>query len=203
MAQMKKTFLSLAFGGLFFMVPGLLIFMLIMKAIHLLTPIGSKISTFFELETILGEIAVITICIVLILTICFISGSFIQKGFFKKWSNRFEEQLFILFPTVQTMRYRLVGDQEMVINEFWHAVIIAEDDDVYNIAFITDSTDKFYTLYIPDAPKIDAGEVRYVAKDKLTFYPITTKQAMSSLYTFGKGLDIETIIKENQKNRLE
>lgn len=94
----------------------------------------------------------------------------------------------------------MIKNQGSVINEFWQATLI-EEEDSFRIAFITDESEDFVTLYIPDAPKIDAGEVRYMKKEKLTHYPISMRDAMGTLYNFGKDLDVQSIINKD-KNHL-
>ncbi|MBD0824230.1 DUF502 domain-containing protein [Aestuariibaculum marinum] len=194
MAKFKTPSRSLIIGGLFFLTPVLFIILLGTKAIALITPLAVKITEAFGLHSVFGGAAVLIVCLLIIIAICVISGYFIQKGVFKKWSTNIEEKLFVHFPSVQILKYRMIGDQEMVINEFWDAIILEEDKDRYNIAFITATTDKFITLFIPDAPRLDAGEVRYVPKESINYYPISMKQAMAGLYSFGKEIDIETVI---------
>ncbi|MCR8666562.1 hypothetical protein NO995_02635 [Aestuariibaculum sp. M13] len=194
MAKFKPPSSSLIVGGLFFLTPVLFIILLGSKAIALLTPIAVKISEAFGLHSVFGGAAVLIVCVLIIVVICLISGYFIQRGVFSKWSNNIEEKLFVHFPSIQILKYRMIGDQETVINEFWEAIILEEEKDRYNIAFITERTNEFITLFIPDAPRLDAGEVRYVPKESITYYPISMKQAMSGLYSFGKGMGIENIV---------
>ncbi len=193
MTSLKKSTRSLIVG-IFFLLPVLLIVVLATKFIGFLTPIGTKIVEMFDLHTVFGKTAVLIVTILLFVSLCVICGYFLQKGIFKKWSNSMEEQLFIHFPSIQVLKYRMVENKANVINEFWQAVLLEEDGN-FSIAFITHQSEKFVTLYIPDAPKIDAGEVRYVSKENFKHYPISMHQAMSALYNFGKGLNLDEIVK--------
>jgi hypothetical protein len=48
----------------------------------------------------------------------------------------------------------------------WQAILLQENT-YYRVAFITDqSIPDFLCIFLPDAPRIDAGEVRYVRKDE-------------------------------------
>lgn len=199
MKSFRKS-LQLLSLGLFFILPFIIIVLLGSKVIHILKPLGLKISQAFDLHTIFGEASVLIICILIIFLACVLCGYFIQKGIFTKWSSSIEEQLFIHFPSIQVLKYRMIKNQGSVINEFWQATLI-EEEDSFRIAFITDESEDFVTLYIPDAPKIDAGEVRYMKKEKLTHYPISMRDAMGTLYNFGKDLDVQSIINKD-KNHL-
>jgi len=172
------------------MVPLLLVLVVTTKVFHLVLPVGRKISNALDLHSVFGKASVAIVCIILILLFCLISGLLIEKGFVKKWSDNVEEKLFIHFPSLQMLKYRLIGDKKSVINEFWQAVLVYEDGG-YSIAFITETSEKFVTLFFPDAPKIDAGQVKYILKEEFKYIPITMKEAMSSLYSFGKNMTIE------------
>ncbi len=194
MSAFKKSARVLIFGGLFFMIPIIIGFVLFKHFYQILTPLAKRISHVFQLNSIFGSATLLIICILLFLIICFIGGYLIEKGILKKWSATFEKKLFVFFPSLQIIKFRLIGDQDTVINEFWQAILFKEDS-YYKIAFITDTQEKFLAIYIPDAPKLDAGEVRYVDIEMFEYYPIRMKQAMSAIYDFGGGLDIETITK--------
>lgn len=90
------------------------------------------------------------------------------------------------------LKFRLIGDKHQVVHDFWQAIVF-EDDGCYSIAFITEETKTFLTIYFPDAPKIDAGEIRYFPREKCQYFKISMKEAMSAIYNFGKGLDIEAL----------
>ena len=177
-------------GGLFFIIPLLLIIMAIKKTFQLVLPVARRLSVALELHTILGKASVIIICVILILLICLFGGYLVQKGFVKKWSNNVEEKLFILFPSFQILKYRIIDDKNNTLNELWNAILFKEDT-YYKIAFITETSESFITIFIPDAPKMDAGEIRYVPKNELEYHNISMKEAMSSLYGFGKGMDVD------------
>lgn len=201
MNSLKSTTCSLIIG-VFFMLPVLLIVVLATRIITVLKPLGSKIAQIFDLHSIFGQASVLIVSILLFLGICILCGYFIQKGIFKKWSNSIEEQLFIYFPSLQVLKYRMIENKANVINEFWQAILL-EEEEHFNIAFITEKSDLFLTLYIPDAPKIDAGEVRYVKRENINYYPISMHDAMLALYNFGKGLDIKKIIENSNSENLE
>lgn len=195
--MLKNAMRSLVIG-LFFILPVLLIFVLASKLVGFLAPLGKKISALFDLHTLFGQASVVIVSVLLFMLICILCGHFIKKGIFKKWSNNIEEQLFVYFPSLQVLKYRIIENKENIINEFWQAILL-EDDGNFNIAFITEESEVFFTLYIPDAPKIDAGEVRYIRKEKATYYPISMHDAMLAIYNFGKGINIENVIKNNKR----
>lgn len=178
------------------MIPILLGIVLWKHFFNFLKPLAKTISKTFQLNSIFGSASVIIICVLIFILLCYLGGFLIEKGILKKWSAAFEKKLFVFFPSLQIIKFRLIGDQEKVINEFWQAIIFKEDN-FYKIAFITDKKDTYMAIYIPDAPKLDAGEVRFVEIKTFSYHTIGMKQAMSAIYNFGEGIDIKAIKNNN------
>jgi len=172
MPVLKKSTRSTIVGGLFFMLPLLILLVAGKKIFLIISPLGRKLSNLLELHSVIGKVSVLIASFFLILLICMLSGLLIEKEFVKKWSNNVEGKLFIHLTSLQMLKYRLIGDKKSVTNEFWHAPLILEDSG-YSIAFITESTENFITPSFPDAPKIDAGQVRYFPKKDFIYHTIT------------------------------
>ncbi|WP_435132660.1 hypothetical protein [Formosa sp. A9] len=182
-----KYFLS---GTLFIVVPLLLVIMLSGKALHLLTPITHKVTEALDLKSVFGPAAVLVVGLLMLVLIGVLCGYFLLNWFLKHWSNTFEERLFYFLPSFQMMKYRLVEEDVYKKQNFWEPILLKEET-FYLIAFITDkSHPEVIAVYVPDAPKMDAGEVRYFKKGDIEYLPITMKQAMNALNHFGKGMDV-------------
>ena len=193
MAVISKSSRTLIFGGLFFIIPVLLV-IVGWKQIHqTLKPISTKISETFDLNTIFGPASIIIVTLILLIIICFIAGLLVEKGIVRNWSSGLEKKLFIFLPSLQMLKFRLIGDKDTIINDVWEGILFKEDS-FYRIGFITDRSANYITIYVPDAPKIDAGEVRYVIKKDFEYYSLSMKEAMSAIYNFGEGLDVEKFI---------
>jgi uncharacterized membrane protein len=199
MAVFNKSTRSLIVGGLFFSIPLIMVLILWKHFAGVIRPIAEKISDLFQLRSIFGPASILIVCIIFFLILCYLGGLLIEKGIIKKWSAKFEKKLFVFFPSLQIVKFRLMDDDQNAINEFWPAIIFKEDI-YYKIGFITEQKDVFTAVYIPDAPKLDAGEVRYMVNKNFEYYPITMKQAMSAIYDFGEGLDIASIIQQAVDN---
>jgi uncharacterized membrane protein len=198
MTHFNKSFRALTFGGLFFIIPIVMIVFVIKQVYGVLHPIGNLLSEEFGLNSLFGKSAVLIVTIILLLFICFLAGLLIEKGLVKNWSASFEKKLFVVLPSLQMFKFRLFGDKSVAINDIWQGVIFKEDT-FYKIGFITEKKENHTAIYIPDAPKIDAGEVRYMINSEFEYYPISMKDAMAAIYNFGEGLDIEAIIAASKK----
>lgn len=199
MAVIKKSSRALIFGGLFFMIPFLIAIVAWKQVYAILAPIGKKISFTLHLHSIFGKASVLIVTLILIFLLCYIAGLLIEKGIVKNWSSNFEKKLFAISPTLQMLKFRLIGDKSNIVNEFWQGIVFKEEN-TFRIGFITEKKEHFTAVYIPDAPKLDAGELKYMDNKHFEYYNITMKEAMSAIYSFGEGLDIENILKNNDKS---
>lgn len=198
MHKVKNSTRALIFGGLFFMIPLFIIVVLIDSFFETIIPLVESLTKALNLESKIDGTGVLILSVSLILLVCFIGGYLIEKGILRKWSSGVEELLFAFLPSIQMLKFSLIGDKTSVLNEFWKAILIQESDGCYKIAFITDETETHETLYVPYAPKMDSGEVRYYKKGDYKYHIITMKEAMNAFYSFGKGLDVNKYILEEK-----
>jgi hypothetical protein len=199
MSVLKKSTKSLIVGGVFLILPLLLIIMLGGKGVQILLPVGKKIVAYFHLSTLLGAAAVTVVCILLILLLCYAGGLLLAKGFGIKWSRSMEEKMFLVSPGLQMLKYRLLGDYPNPLYDRWEAVLL-KDESAYNIAFITGRLEYGYlSIYIPDAPRMDAGEIRYVKESETDYLQISMKQAMDAINSFGAHISLKDVLREPGK----
>lgn len=196
MSILKKSTKSLIVGGVFLILPLLLIVVLAGKGIQILLPLGRKIVEYFDLNSLLGAAAVTVVCIVLLLIFCYAGGILLSRGFALKWSTSMEEKMFLISPGFQMLKYRILGDYPNPLYDHWEAILLKEDN-AYKIAFITGRQEPGYlSLYLPDAPRMDAGEIRYIKETEAEYHSISMKQAMDAINSFGARITLSDFIKE-------
>ena len=189
MRIIKDTTRHVIFGGIVFILPLMVMFILIREILGILEPISARIEPIFGDHEFLGVTTVTAIGIVLLLIICYIAGLLLKKGFISFWGPRMEVAIFRLFPSLQMMKFIVLPENEL--ESFpWKAFILGESAD-NRIGFITDeSNENYYSLFIPDAPRMDAGEVRVIKREDFDGKPISLKDAFTVIHNFGKGLKL-------------
>jgi uncharacterized membrane protein len=187
MSIFSQTTKTVILGGLFTILPLLAVIVLFNKGIQLLLPVGRKLVDMLDIHTLFGKATVSIICGFILILLCYISGMLVGKGLFRRWNNAIEEKLFLFFPGFQMLKYRLAGDQTEIWPAKWRAILL-KDNQFYRVAFITDdSNPEYLSLYLPDAPRMDAGEIRMARADECEYLDITMAQAMNMLTQFGRG----------------
>ena len=118
MAFFNKSSRALIFGGLFFIIPFLLVIFAWKQLHQILKPISTKISDTLDLHTIFGPASIIIVTLLLVLLLCFIAGFLIEKGIVKNWSASLEKKLFVFMPSLQMLKFRLIGDKNSIIQNW-------------------------------------------------------------------------------------
>lgn len=185
-------------GGLFLIIPLLLVLILSKKALAMLAPLGERISTALGVESLLGEMAVKVICVLILLLLCYVAGLLLQFGLVQHWSSKAEEHLFRFVPGLQILKYRMLDEESLKQQTGWRAILL-KDDEHYTLAFLTGKEDDPYlSIFIPEVPRMDSGEIRYIKKEECKYYVISMKAGMDSVISFGRnGRAWEALVKEN------
>ncbi|WP_330442650.1 hypothetical protein [Flavobacterium sp. C4GT6] len=185
MSIIKKPTRAVILGGLFLVIPLVLILIIINHAIQILIPLGQKISDGLNIHSVFGAATLTVICVLLIIFLCYVAGMLIQIGLVRQWGKKMEQQLFLVVPSLQVLKYRLIDENRAGVEGAWKAILL-KDGDFYLLAFITDKgDDKFMSVFIPDAPNMGGGEIRFVEKATCEYEPISMHVAMSALNSFG------------------
>ncbi|MUP47092.1 DUF502 domain-containing protein [Gramella sp. BOM4] len=190
MSPFSTTFRALFVGGLLFLFPIVIFFVIIIKAIQIVRPIVHKLATMLGIETIFGTATIGVFAIIFIILLCYLSGYLIHRGLLKKWNSSFEETIYTLFPALRRLKFRLFSEDSNSEDD-WKSILFKRDD-AFNIGFITHKSENgILSIFIPDAPEINNGEIILIAESKCIYHHIPRDQAMKLLVKFGKGLNVK------------
>lgn len=185
MSIIKKPTRAVILGGLFLVIPVILIIILVGHAVEIIGPLGKKVSSVLGIHSIFGAATLTVVCVFIILFFCYLAGMLIQFGFVQQWGKKMEQQLFLIVPSLQVLKYRLIDENQAAVKDTWKAILL-RDGDFYLLAFITDEgDDKYMSVFIPDAPNMGGGEIRFLEKALCEYEPISMKIAMNALNSFG------------------
>lgn len=172
-------------GGILFLIPLLLIAILFNKAYSIIEKISEPIYRKLP-EGFLSLISSNIITIFLLILICFAAGLLFKTKFVKKWVNILEEKILISipgYPLIKSIMSSAIGDNEAQTMK----PVMVQDGDSWNLAFLVDDGEIMSTVFIPDAPRIDSGEIRIVPSLVVRKLDISVTKFNNSIKTFGKG----------------
>jgi uncharacterized membrane protein len=186
---MKKVYLFLKntiVGGVFLLLPLLVIIILFQKAHHLLTPVGKTLSQKFGIDHFMGFTLIMA---VLIIAVCFLLGLSLRLSGVTRFSRWLENSLFRFFPGYEYMK-RILQEQLQQEDEQpnQQAVMVRLDDSWYPGMLVEDTGDGRCTVYLPGAPQAASGQVCVVEEERLIRLNCGIKDLFRMQRGFGKGL---------------
>jgi hypothetical protein len=76
---------------------------------------------------------------------------------------------------------------DIQVSDAWKGILL-QDEDSWVPAFLVEESAAWQTVFIPEAPKGDGGEVRVCARGSITFRELDLGVVRSALRVYGQGL---------------
>lgn len=179
----KATFI----GGLVFLVPFFIVVMILVKTFEIMRRLIAPWVVKLGIHAIEGRLAIALIVILILVLICFVAGIVARSGVI---SARFPVLDMIaarLIPGYQILKAQSSEKGAMNVQNPWQAVCIKLETS-WRVGFIVEqSAGDYRTVFIPESPKMDSGEVHVLAVQEMEFVPIPADQAHACLRQFGTG----------------
>jgi uncharacterized membrane protein len=180
------SFLRATFaGGILFLLPLGLLLMAFGKVFIVLQQVSAPLARqlpdiFFGLD---GSIILV---LLLIIGICFAAGLLFRSARMKKMIGRIEDNLLSFLPGYSLMKSiasdSVGGNAKNAITP----VLLKEGETRY-IGFLVEESGGLCTVFIPEAPRYDAGEVKIVPVAWVTKLDVPANKVALSLKGFGIG----------------
>jgi uncharacterized membrane protein len=184
----KTTFI----GGLFFVIPVVLVIVLIGKALEILRKLVAPIAANIPLETIGGIAMARIIALFLLLLICFVAGLFAKTKKANAIKNWIENNILSHIPgysLLKGMTESAIGLDSKDLKD----VVLVDIEEVWQIGFLMDKIDdELSAVYIPGAPNPMSGDVFFVKNDRLKKLDLPELSAMKIYKKL--GLDAKNIV---------
>lgn len=188
---MKKIFQicrATVTGGIFFLVPLVLLLMVISKAFTVLQRIIKPLTKPLEHWHVGGVAMHEIVAVLLLLLLCFAAGFLARTDRAKKLVRQIEERILVHLPGYNVIK-TVMGDQtEELKNTEGLKIVLAQTDSGWQMAFLIEAiTEDVFAVFIPNAPDLFTGAVVYAEKDKIKFIDISRKEAIQSIRRMGVG----------------
>ena len=185
-----KSFLSFLrstlTGGVLFLLPMVLLVVLLNKARLIMLTLSKPLADRLP-DVILGLDGSNLIAIGLLLMICFVSGLLFRSPRVRQSIGSLEENFLTFLPgyaLIKSIAVDAVGDTAA---DHQMKTVLVREDNFWRIAYLVEEVGDLSTVFIPDAPRHDAGEVRIIPSDQLIRTPVTTGKAARSIQRYGRG----------------
>ncbi|HTE31929.1 MAG TPA: DUF502 domain-containing protein, partial [Chryseolinea sp.] len=172
-------------GGILFLLPMVLLIVILKKAHDTLLIISAPLARKLP-ELIFGLDGSNLLAIALLIIVCFVSGLLFRSSFVRKGVGGLEESVLLYLPgyaMLKAITRDTIGDT----TEHNMTTVLVQDGDTWNIGFLVEEDETFCTVFIPEAPRHDSGEVKIVPAASVKKTGITTSKGARSLTRYGKG----------------
>lgn len=172
-------------GGILFLLPLVLLIMVLNKAHVMLVKISAPFAKILP-DIILGLDGSSVLAILLLIVLCFIGGLLVRSANIRRWIAKFEENVLSYLPgysMLKSIAADAVGQRD---DQNLHSVLV-QDGDAWNIGFLVEEAEGWSTVFFPEAPRHDSGEVKIVPSSRVQKLDIPVNMVTKSLKSYGKG----------------
>jgi uncharacterized membrane protein len=184
-AEFLKTSLI---GGLFVLLPLLLLYMLMAEMVQLVVALGTPIADLFPKGTFDAVETPVLVAVILIVGVSFIFGLALRLMILRRLGHWIEDKVFGRFPlynAVKSLSRGLVGAKDDTA--FRAAVLNSSDGQREIVYVIEDHGDGNLTVLVPWAPASFAGSVKIMASDQIEMLDATLDEVSRVLSVWGVG----------------
>jgi uncharacterized membrane protein len=172
-------------GGILFLLPFVLIVILLKEVFVYLSKLSEPISKYLP-EIIFGLDGSNIVALILLIVICFIAGLLFRSERAKKFTTAIEDNILSLMPGYALLK-SITADAIGEKIEHNMTPILIKDDATWNLAFLVEEGANLSTVFIPDAPRHDAGEIKIIETHLIKKINVTTNIFARSIKNYGKG----------------
>ena len=173
-------------GGILFLLPVTLLYIILHKAYDILGNIAQPLIEGAPAE-IFGISGVRIVVLLLILILCFFSGLLFRLTVTKNWIKKLEDNFICYLPGYTLMKSIAADATNQKVDIKMDSVLI-KDGDMYIMGFMTEENDDYCTVFLPGSPQHDSGEVKLVPAGLVTKINLPMNKAIKSIKAFGVGI---------------
>ena len=197
MKQLLDFLKTTALGGLFVLLPILLLYLLLAELLQLVVALATPIADLFPKETFDRFNAPVLVALVLIVGVSFLFGLTLRSVKLRQigiWLERTMLGRLPLYGAVKSLSRGLAGAEQDTA--FRPAVLNSADGEREIVYVIEDHGDGQVTVLIPWAPASFAGSVKIVRRDRIEMLDARLGDVSRALSHWGVGVHELLTVKE-------
>ena len=172
-------------GGILFLLPVVVLVIIFEKANSILSVITEPISRRIP-DSILGFDGSTMITIFLLILICFIGGLVFRSKRVKKILQKLEDKVLIFIPGYSLMKSITADTLGEEVENKLIPIRVADGED-WLLGFLIEEGKNHSTVFLPDAPRYDAGEIRILPATSVVKLEIPANKFTKMIKSYGVG----------------
>lgn len=174
-------------GGILFMIPLIIVISVVKKALHILKPLTDPWDARLKDDIFWGLDGHNLIGILMLIVFCFLGGLVFQLTPVRRYVNMIEVKLLSYFPgylLIKSLVSEALGDSA----ERMLVPVLVKEGDSYRPGFLTDQQGDLCTVFLPEVPHVNNGELQIIPVISVTRLPITNHAMKHMIRNLGKGI---------------
>lgn len=182
-------------GGIFFLLPIILLIVLLERAIKMIQPLSHFVQTSLGIE----DNRIFTpfiISLLMVLLLCLIAGFIAQRGMGKRMVEWIEDHILVLFPGYKLMKTTF--EQRAGIAQDHNFPVVLVPIDGWMMAFLVEKLEEEKVLvFVPGSPETWSGNLIIFDKSKIKKTDLTQHE----VHKIGRSLGISSF--ETMKGKIK
>ena len=176
-------------GGIAVIIPLSLVLMVLIETVDIVTAVIDPVVDLLPVESV-GGIEVATILAILIIFgLCFLAGLMTLSSWAVGVGQQIESKILTKIPLYQLVKTASgsIFPSSRQDNDLKPAVLEFPDKTSGIVVIIQDHGNGYVTIFIPNAPMVTIGTIRYVEKSRLTLLDASPMEVADVISQWGYG----------------
>lgn len=185
MKSITRFIINTLTGGILFLVPLVFLIILLNTANNYILKISEPLANLLP-DHFLGLDGSRLLAVVLLALFCFLGGLAIRSSFIANLISRLEVAVFCYLPGYSMIK-AIASDAVGAEASHKAVAVFVKDGCNWSLGFLIEENKEFCTVFFPEAPKHDSGEVRIVPVQAVQKIEVPTHKIAQSFKNYGRG----------------
>jgi len=187
--QIGEFLKTTALGGLFVVLPVLLLYMLLGEMLNLVIGLATPIADLFPKGTFDELTAPLPVAVILLLGVSFVIGLALRVEIGRNLGGWIERKVFDRLPVYGALKSLTKAFGEAGEGGAFRPALLAGSDGIHELVYVVeDHGDGLLTILVPWAPTAFSGFVKIVRKDRVEMLDTNLGEASRVLSQWGVGI---------------
>jgi len=187
--QIGEFLKTTALGGLFVVLPVLLLYMLLGEMLNLVIGLATPIADLFPKGTFDELTAPLPVAVILLLGVSFVIGLALRVEIGRNLGGWIERKVFDRLPVYGALKSLTKAFGEAGEGGAFRPALLAGYDGIHELVYVVeDHGDGLLTILVPWAPTAFSGFVKIVRKDRVEMLDTNLGEASRVLSQWGVGI---------------